>query len=147
MDEGSIERRGGCACGQLRFRTRGEPVRVGICHCMTCRKRSGSAFNLFAIFPAGSWTVEGEARSPSATGHGDCFCPVCGSQVFGREAGDPEIEIKVGAFDEPNQFAPTYEAFAPRRETWLGDLGLRRYAGNRTGPGPREDRLEPDAPV
>ena len=51
MDEGATEREGGCACGQLRFRARGEPLRVGLCHCMTCRNESGSAFNFFAIFP------------------------------------------------------------------------------------------------
>jgi hypothetical protein len=37
---------GGCACGKVRFEVRGEPYRVGVCHCLTCRKvRFGSSGN------------------------------------------------------------------------------------------------------
>jgi hypothetical protein len=140
MSEAEIERQGGCACGQVGFRVRGEPLRIGLCHCLTCRKVSGSAFNLFAVFPAEAVTIEGEMSAWSATSDGPRrFCPACGSQLFHQgQPGGPEIEIKVGAFDAPNLFAPTYEAFVPRRETWLGDLGLKRYPGNRTGMGLRE---------
>jgi hypothetical protein len=140
MSDGAQERQGGCACGRVRFRARGEPLRVGLCHCLTCRKESGSAFNLFAVFPAGEVTIEGETAAWRATSEGlRRFCPVCGSQLFYQdEPSGPEIEIKVGCFDEPNVFVPTYEAWTPRRERWLGELGLMRYEGNRTGPGPRE---------
>ena len=48
---------GGCACGQLTFAARGRPKRVGLCHCMTCRKISGSPFNAFTIFPAAGATT------------------------------------------------------------------------------------------
>ena len=148
MSDGGIERRGGCACGGIRFRARGEPVRVGICHCLDCRKVSGSAFTFFAIFPGEAVSVEGERRAWSATGHSErIFRPTCGSHVFSAEPGNPGFEIGIGAFDEPNAFQPTYEAFAPRRERWLGHLGLRSYAGNRTGPGEREPPLERDAAV
>lgn len=148
MGDGGTERQGGCACGRLRFRARGEPVRVGVCHCLDCRKVSGSAFTFFAIFPGGAVSVEGERRAWSATGHGErFFCPTCGSHVWSAEPGDPGIEIGVGAFDEPNSFRPTYEAFAPRRERWLGDLRLRSYDGNRTGPGETEPPSEVDSSV
>jgi len=123
--------RGGCACGQLTFETRGEPKRVGLCHCMTCRKVSGSAFNAFVIFPADQVTIRGEIRSWSATEMSRrCFCPRCGSQVFDRDAAD-EIEIKLGAFDEPNLFRPTYEAWTKRRESWLRTPDLIGYPENR----------------
>ncbi len=123
--------RGGCACGQLTFRTKGEPKRVGLCHCMTCRKVSGSAFNAFVIFAVDQVTIEGDIGSWSATGESRrCFCPVCGSQVFDRDAGD-EIEIKLGAFDEPDLFAPTYEAWTRRRESWLCTPDLISYPENR----------------
>ena len=123
---------GGCACGQLTFRTRGEPRRVGLCHCLTCRKESGSAFNAFVIFATEQVTVDGAFESWSATGHGRrCFCPVCGSQVFYRDA-DDELEVKLGAFDEPNLFVPTYEAWIKRREAWLQTTGLEAFEENRT---------------
>ena len=122
---------GGCACGRLTFRVSGAPKRVGLCHCMTCRKTSGSAFNAFAIFPSDQVTITGEYDGWSASGEGRrCFCPVCGSQVFDQSGGD-EIEIKLGAFDSPNLFAPTYEAWTRRREHWLRTTDLVGYVENR----------------
>ena len=124
-------RTGGCACGQLTFETRGEPKRVGLCHCMTCRKISGAPFSAFVIFEADQVTISGEFRSWSATpAVADCFCPVCGSQVFDRDS-DSEIEIRLGAFDEPNLFTPTYEAWTKRRENWLCTPDLRSFPENR----------------
>ena len=121
---------GGCACGQLRFKARGAPKRVGLCHCLTCRKVSGSAFNAFAIFPAEAVTLTGAFATWAATEHGDRgFCPTCGSQVFAREGG--EMEMKLDAFDAPNLFAPTYEAWTIRREHWLETTGLKAFPENR----------------
>ena len=122
---------GGCACGQLTFQARGEPKRVGLCHCMTCRKIGGAPFAAFVIYSVEQVTIAGEARSWSASPTTqDCFCPVCGSQVFARDAGG-EIEMKLGAFDEPNLFTPTYEAWTKRRERWLRTPDLRSFDENR----------------
>ncbi|WP_201834374.1 GFA family protein [Microvirga zambiensis] len=124
-------RTGGCACGQLRFEASGEPKRVGLCHCMTCRKISGAPFSAYVIFAADQVTITGETKSWSASPTTeDCFCPVCGSQVFARDAGG-ETEIRLGAFDEPNLFTPTYELWAKRREHWLGTPGLESFLENR----------------
>lgn len=122
---------GGCACGQLTFQARGEPKRVGLCHCMTCRKTTGSIFNAFAVFPADKVTATGESRGWEASPGGECrFCPRCGSQVFYSDGGD-EIEIMLGAFDQPNLFTPTYEAWTKRREAWLCTPDLIGFEENR----------------
>jgi hypothetical protein len=122
---------GGCACGQLTFQARGEPNRVGLCHCMTCRKISGSAFNAFVMFPVDRVTISGAFKSWSATPDSErCFCPQCGSQVFDRDAKD-EIELKLGAFDRTDLFKPTYEAWTKRRESWLCTADLVSYPENR----------------
>jgi hypothetical protein len=122
---------GGCACGQLTFRAQGRPKRVGLCHCMTCRKISGSAFNAFVIYPVDRVEISGEIRSWSATPESErCFCPLCASQVFDRDSGD-EIEIKLGAFDQPDLFTPTYEAWTIRRESWLCTPDLIGFPQNR----------------
>ena len=122
---------GGCACGQLTFRAQGRPKRVGLCHCMTCRKISGSAFNAFVIYPVDRVEISGEIRSWSATPESErCFCPRCASQVFDRDSGD-EIEIKLGAFDQTDLFTPTYEAWTIRRESWLCTPDLIDFPQNR----------------
>jgi hypothetical protein len=98
---------------------------------MTCRKISGGPFNAYVIFALDQVRISGDFRGWSATPESErCFCPVCGSQVFDRDS-DTEIEIKLGAFDEPNLFTPTYEAWAKRRESWLCTPDLESYPENR----------------
>ncbi len=42
-------RQGGCSCGAVRLEARGELIRVGLCHCLTCRKETGGPFMAFAV--------------------------------------------------------------------------------------------------
>ncbi|MDZ7599919.1 MAG: GFA family protein [Hoeflea sp.] len=124
---------GGCRCGKVRLEARGAPYRVGICHCLECRKHHGAPFHASAIFPETAVTVSGEARDHT----GRFFCPACGSPVYGR-SGD-EVEVNLGALDEPGRFTPTYELWTIRREPWLPPFpGMRRYARNRDTPGRTE---------
>jgi hypothetical protein len=128
-----VKYRGGCLCGAVRLEIAAEPYRVGICHCLDCRKQSGSMFGTFAIFPADAVTITGT----TADYRGRHFCPICGSSLFGRS--DDEIDIAVGAFDAPNQVTPTYELWICRRENWLPAFNVaRRYERNREGPGRSE---------
>ena len=50
-----------CSCGQLRLTAEGEPVRISICHCLACQRRTGSAFGIQARFPAERVHVEGRS--------------------------------------------------------------------------------------
>jgi hypothetical protein len=47
-----------CRCGQLTATTTGDPVRVSVCHCVDCQKRSGSAFAVQARWPAEQVRIE-----------------------------------------------------------------------------------------
>jgi len=115
-------RTGGCACGQLTFETRGEPKRVGLCHCMTCRKISGAPVSAYVIFAVDQVTISGDFRSWSATPKTeDCFCPICGSQVFARYS-DIEIEIRLGGQDLPARLFRALEVLDRERQTSRGPL-------------------------
>jgi len=117
---------GGCLCGRVRLTASGKPYRVGICHCMDCRKVHGALFHASAIFPEEAVAVEGETREF----RGRHFCPHCGSTVFGR-TGD-EVEVTLGSLDAPDTFRPTYELWTVRREAWLPPFpDVRPYARNR----------------
>lgn len=117
---------GGCLCAAVRLETAGPPNRVGVCHCLDCRKHHGALFYAAAIFPAGAVTVTGETRAF----RGRHFCPQCGSSVFARN-GD-EVEVHLGTLDLPDQFTPTYELWTERREAWLPPFpGTKLYAQDR----------------
>ena len=124
---------GGCLCGDVRITATGRPWRVGLCHCLDCRKHTGSLFEISAIFPQEAVTIDGQTRDYA----GRHFCPRCGSPVFGR-SGD-EVEVNLGALDAPDQFIPTYELWTERREAWLPTFALaRHYPRNRKDKGRTE---------
>ncbi|WP_212627257.1 GFA family protein [Pseudomonas sp. PP3] len=126
---------GGCLCGSVRIVASGRPYRVGVCHCLDCRKHSGALFQASAIFPEDAVSIEGETRDYA----GRHFCPRCGSSVFGRSA--DEIEVSLGALDAPDQLTPTYELWTLRRESWLPAFpSMRRYERDRDSTGRTEDQ-------
>jgi hypothetical protein len=117
---------GSCLCGGVHIVASGAPYRVGLCHCLDCRKHSGSLFHASAIFPENAVAIEGETREYG----GRHFCPRCGSSVFGR-SGD-EIEVSLGCLDAPDLLKPTYELWTVRRESWLPPFPLaHRYERDR----------------
>ena len=112
---------GSCQCGNVRLVASGAPWRVGICHCLDCRKHHGALFSASAIFPEDAVAVQGEVREYK----GRHFCPTCGSSVFARTA--DEMEVHLGALDAPDQLVPTYENWTLRRESWLPQFPLRQH--------------------
>ena len=104
---------GGCLCGDVKIIASGQPYRVGLCHCLDCRKHHGALFHASAIFPQDAVMIEGETGEYA----GRHFCHRCGSTVFGRS--DDEIEVNLGSLDSTDQLIPTYELWTVRRESWL----------------------------
>jgi hypothetical protein len=120
----------GCLCGDVRIVASGGPYRVGLCHCLDCRKHHGALFGGSAIFPQEAVAITGETRDWA----GRHFCVRCGSSVFARTA--DEVEVSLGAFDAPDQLMPTYESWTVRREAWLPPFPLaRRYEHDRDASG------------
>jgi hypothetical protein len=79
---------GGCACGAVRYRVKGEPVRTNVCHCTFCQRRTGSAFGIGIFFKEEDIEFEqGELKTYEH--HSDeshrwlrlGFCPNCGTTV------------------------------------------------------------------
>lgn len=117
--------KGGCACGAVRFEATGEPLRVGLCHCMTCRRHHGSAFNPFVIFRAEQVLVAGSLKAWRSSNHASRLsCETCSSPICQQEDDGDEIELHLGSFDDTSLFAPTYENWIGHREDWLPHLGL-----------------------
>jgi hypothetical protein len=116
-----------CRCGQLRATVTGEPVRVSVCHCLDCKKRSGSAFAVQARWPADQVILKGESKSWSKVGDSGVetsfhFCPSCGSDLYYRHAeGEMAglIAVPLGAFDDPYFVQPSFSVWEERKHAWL----------------------------
>jgi hypothetical protein len=113
-----------CSCGQLRLTCEGEPVRVSICHCLECQKRTGSVFAAQARFAREAVTIEGRAtrwtrRGDSGQSATFGFCPVCGATVYWEPAAMPElVYVAVGAFADPSFPPPQVSVYEERRHPW-----------------------------
>jgi hypothetical protein len=115
-----------CRCSRLKATATGEPVRVSVCHCLNCKKRSGSAFAVQARWPKGQVAIEGESKTfvmvadsgNRATFH---FCPECGSDVYYEIDGkfNDLVAIPVGAFDDPYFAAPRFSVWEKRKHDWV----------------------------
>jgi hypothetical protein len=115
-----------CSCGGLAAIAHGEPVRVSVCHCLACQRRTGSVFGAQARFPRAAVTVEG--TSTEFVRRGDSgettvrfhFCPACGATVwytFDEHA--DMIAIPVGAFADPQFPPPTFSVYEARKHGWV----------------------------
>jgi hypothetical protein len=125
-----ITRTASCRCGQLRATATGESVRVSACHCLMCKRRSGSAFAVQARWPADKVSIEGHSKSWTATADSGNrvtfhFCPECGSDVHYEIDGkfddkfDGLIAIPLGAFDDPFSLTPHFSVWEHRKCEWL----------------------------
>jgi hypothetical protein len=115
-----------CSCGQLRLTCEGEPVRISICHCLDCQRRTGSVFGTQARFSRAQVTrIEGRAKDftriadsgNEITFH---FCPACGSTVYWELARMPDIlAVAIGAFADPGFPAPGVSVYERRQHSWV----------------------------
>jgi hypothetical protein len=114
-----------CSCGQLSLVATGEPVRISMCHCLACQRRTGSVFGAQARFPSDRVTVQGEATSYVRTADSGNritfqFCPHCGATVLYTIEDDPEvIAVPIGAFADPSFPPPTVSVYEARRHSWV----------------------------
>jgi hypothetical protein len=114
-----------CSCGKLVVRTRGEPVRVSICHCLACQRRTGSAFGAQARFPEEAVAIEGASTEFVRTGEEGTsarfhFCPECGATVFYRMDATPGVvAVPVGAFADPDFPTPRISVYGVRQHRWV----------------------------
>jgi hypothetical protein len=124
-------RHASCSCGQLKVNCEGDPVRISICHCLACQRRTGSIFGVQARFPRERVVIEGRATEFLRVGDEGGritfhFCPKCGSTVYYEADFMPGfIAIPVGVFADPTFPAPTVSVYESRRHPWAAMPGLK----------------------
>lgn len=114
------QRLASCSCGQLTARVSGEPVRVSICHCLACQRRTGSVFGQQAQFRREEVSLAGVSTEYVRVGDEGSrirfhFCPTCGSTVYYEPEGlEAFLAIPVGAFADPDFPAPSVSVYEDR---------------------------------
>jgi hypothetical protein len=116
---------GGCLCGAFRFEIDGDVGPASYCHCLDCRRVTGSAFNVGvrverARFRVAQGDVQRFAKAAdSGTVLTRAFCPTCGSPLYTESPAHPDqIYVKAGAFDEPDVVEPSHQSWIDRAVPW-----------------------------
>jgi hypothetical protein len=118
-------REASCSCGQLTLTAEGDPIRISMCHCLACQRRTGSAFGIQARFPADRVRVSGRYTeyvriSDEGEERTFRFCPDCGATVFWTLDAVPDaIAVPIGAFADPAFPPPTVSVYGSRRHPWV----------------------------
>lgn len=118
-------RHAACNCGQLHLTVEGEPVRISVCHCRECQRRTGAVFASNARFPREQITVAGQATEWTRTADsGNAltfrFCPVCGATVYWTGTSFPGlVAVAIGTFADPAFPPPKVSVYERARHPWV----------------------------
>ncbi|TWF56850.1 GFA family protein [Neorhizobium alkalisoli] len=119
-------RSGGCQCGAVRFRTRGQLGRASICHCRMCQKAFGGFFGPLVSAPnegpeAGIEWTRGEPKYYQSSVNIDRgFCGECGTPLTYRH---PQgLELSIGAFDNRDDLVPKIQVNFDSHIPWVTEI-------------------------
>jgi hypothetical protein len=114
---------GGCLCGKVRYEGQ-EEAGGGHCHCVDCRKASGTGHGSHMIVPEAAFEVSGEVRffaKPADSGNvvHRGFCPNCGSALYSTNEGMPGLVfVRASSLDDPEVFKPQMVVYTTRAASW-----------------------------
>jgi len=121
---GAVRYPGGCLCGAVRYQGKGYRVIAGHCHCVDCRKASGTGHGSDMGMMADAISVTGDVKffnSPADSGNevSSGFCPNCGSTVYSKNSGMPGmVFLRASSLDDPEVFQPMFAVYASRAASW-----------------------------
>lgn len=115
---------GGCLCGDVRYESKADAAVTGHCHCVDCRKSSGTGHCSHMGVPSDAVAVTGEVSvydKPADSGNvvSRAFCPKCGSAVYSLNSVMGELVfIRASSLDDPEVFKPQVVVYASRAPSW-----------------------------
>lgn len=115
---------GGCLCGRVRYTVVAPPKSVSLCHCLHCRKQSGSNRSMNWLVPEGDLKIVGELSTYRDTGDSGKpvlrqFCGRCGSPIRTLAEVLPGLAVlKAGTLDEAPAVPPHYALYTVRAAAW-----------------------------
>ena len=99
-------------------------MRLSMCHCFACQRRTGAPFGAQSRFRREQVSISG--RSTCYTRAADSgnsvsfhFCPTCGSTVYWELSGFSDlIAVALGMFADPGYPAPMISVWERTRHPW-----------------------------
>ena len=121
----SVQREGGCACGQVRYRLTSEPLFVHCCHCLNCQRQTGSAFVINLLIEADRVELVAGDPQPVEVPRDDGSvqrifrCPTCQVALFSQYTRPDVRFVRAGTLDEPTSVVPDVHIFTKSKVGWV----------------------------
>ncbi len=112
---------GGCLCGAVRYRIKGDPLAQGLCHCRSCRLATGAAGVAWVVVRTTDFAyIAGRPREfRSSSRVRRTFCGNCGTSLTYQHDDSPEsIDVTTATLDSPERFPPKREVWLEHRLAW-----------------------------
>lgn len=120
-------REGGCGCGHVRYRLRGEPIMVHNCHCRLCQQQTGSTSVVNAFVETDHIELlQGDLQDhvvPGGSGNAHTIrrCSQCGVALWSHYArlGTLGAGLRTGTLDDPDSVTPDVVIFTESKMPWV----------------------------
>lgn len=114
---------GSCLCGDVRYTIDGEIAGINYCHCVQCRKASGTAFATNAAVTASNFRLsQGRERLAwveSTPGKKRYFCSGCGSPIYSQFDDRMEtVYVRIGTIDDDADLKPDIHIYVASKAPW-----------------------------
>jgi hypothetical protein len=117
--------KGSCLCGRVSYEITGPLRRARYCHCVNCRKFSGTACSAWGLVETDQLTLSSEGpvtKYGSAKGS-RVFCTTCGSPLWYEPADLPQFRgIPLGAIDDAGVPPPEMHVWTKSKVPWASIL-------------------------
>jgi hypothetical protein len=114
---------GRCLCGAVTYEVRGPLRDVVICHCVECRRWSGTGAGAFAAAHDVDLVITGDSlrwvESPDSVRNARRgFCVDCGTSVFWKAHGLERTGIAAGTIDAPTGLRVAAHIYTHQLADW-----------------------------
>ncbi|MDR3429268.1 GFA family protein [Silvimonas sp.] len=113
---------GQCLCGAVHYTVEDAFEYAGYCHCIRCRRRTGSAFNTYAGIKTGKLQLTQGAehvrhQDESAEGY-DAHCALCLSPLFSIVRGREYVHVRIGTLTDTPSRQPDHHIYVAFKAPW-----------------------------
>jgi hypothetical protein len=121
----SVEREGGCACGEVRYRLTADPLIVHCCHCLSCQRQTGSAFVINVLIETDRLELLAgdphEVSLPRDSGGTQEVwrCRTCETALYSQYTVPYVRFVRAGTLDDPTSVAPDVHIFTRSKLPWV----------------------------
>jgi hypothetical protein len=111
-----------CYCGHVQMRSELAPVTVAFCHCIDCKRWTGSPAPAFAAFDVGAVKATPDLGAPVVTNAGveRWNCPKCGSPLGATFDYLPDqFYVPLGLIDQADALPAAIHCHSAQQLPWL----------------------------